>query len=342
MSLLGVTNVLSASNPQDVFGDVTSVEELRQLYRLLSRDVHPDLNSNSADSNKAFARLTELYESAVRLFELGHYTSAPGRATLTVNGRKVEVIKRFNSCTVNDLYLVDIDKTHSGFLSVVKSPKLNSYGKHEYEILQKFVSASNLWLSNIPIPLDSFMHTHAGYQRHAQLLLVPPGYVTLATVMQSYPQGLNAKDMAWIYRRLLDVVGFAHSNEIIHGNITPSNILIGLGDVHEVRLINWQGAVSPGQKIPFMDSSYREFYPPEVTAKEKASYATDLYSLSVCMIKLLGENLHQERAIKAFLLSCTFESPRSRPQDSWKLRQEFTDLIEKMWVKREYRPLVLR
>ncbi len=66
----------------------------------------------------------------------------------------------------------------------------------------------------------------------------PGCWGSLAAVSQRYPQGLDPRHLVWIWRRLLDVLHFVHSQGWSHGDIRPEHALV-LPKDHGVRLIGW-------------------------------------------------------------------------------------------------------
>ena len=155
-----------------------------------------------------------------------------------------------------------------------------------------------------------------------------------------------------MWRRLLDILGYAHSRGIIHGAVLPPNVVVGTGDLHEVVLTNWQAATGENtgvsKHIACLDTAYQSWYPPEVTAKQPPTPGTDILMSARCMIALLGGDPLSgglppqiDRRIAGFLKSCLIVGIRQRPQDAWKLRAEFTELIDRLWGRREYRPLIM-
>lgn len=152
-------------------------------------------------------------------------------------------------------------------------------------------------------------------------------YVSMADVIRAYPQGIDYRDMAWMFKRALVVLGWVHQKNIVHGNITPPHILVHpIG--HGGKIIDWSYAVllkedpkapkpvkkaaerptawarlmdeddethiileeepaGPGH-IKAITPEYGLYYPPEVTAKRIPSPATDLYMLAKCIVALLG------------------------------------------------------
>lgn len=62
--------------------------------------------------------------------------------------------------------------------------------------------------------------------------------VTMPELMGQYPRGVPAEHVMWMLERLLSVVGYLHSNCVVHGNIKPENIIINK-DNHNVSLLGF-------------------------------------------------------------------------------------------------------
>jgi len=92
----------------------------------------------------------------------------------------------------------------------------------------------------LPRILDSF-ETKDG--RRVNVFAPIDGYVSLEEVLRAYPQGLNFRDVVWMYKRLLVAIGFAHSKGIIHGAILPSHVLIHPIE-HGAKLLDWSYALN--------------------------------------------------------------------------------------------------
>lgn len=93
---------------------------------------------------------------------------------------------------------------------------------------------------------------------------------------------MTAEDTAWVGDQILSALDYAHEQGILHRDIKPSNILLG------------NGAVKLGDFgiAKFMDSSQTttsaiastlSFAAPEVLRGEKASIASDLYSIGAAL-----------------------------------------------------------
>jgi serine/threonine protein kinase len=77
---------------------------------------------------------------------------------------------------------------------------------------------------------------------YALVLRHPTGYWgSLAAVCSRYPQGLDARHSVWMWRRMLEVLGFVHAQGWCHGDVRPEHALVHSRD-HGVRLIGWADA----------------------------------------------------------------------------------------------------
>lgn len=82
--------------------------------------------------------------------------------------------------------------------------------------------------------------SHAG--RFALVLRHPVGYWgSLASVLQYQPSGIDPRHVVWIWRRVLDMLGFIHPLGWMHGRINPEHLLVHPRD-HGILLIGWRAA----------------------------------------------------------------------------------------------------
>jgi len=79
-----------------------------------------------------------------------------------------------------------------------------------------------------------------GDARDALVLRQPVGYWgTLADVQAHHPNGLrDVRHAVWLWRRVLEVLGYLHGAGWTHGDLRPSHWLVHPGD-HGVLLVGW-------------------------------------------------------------------------------------------------------
>jgi serine/threonine protein kinase len=171
---------------------------------------------------------------------------------------------------------------------------------------------------------------------------------TLEDVRAAHPAGLDARDVAWIWRRLLSVLGFAHTQGVIHGQILPMHVLIEPRE-HKLVLVDWCAAVPqapPRAKgLSIISSGHRAWYRREIALTDPPSPALDIALAARCMIELLGGDPIDETfppsvdpAIQRHFQRCLGSASGKRP-DAPKLLEDFDRLIEALWGPRKFRVL---
>ena len=164
------------------------------------------------------------------------------------------------------------------------------------------------------------------------------GAYTAEEVRRAYVAAADAKDVAWIWRRLLVALGAAHRAGMVHGAALPPHVCV-LPEEHGLVLIGWTCAVETGRPIPAISGAYESWYPKEVMTKEPATPATDVALGARCMLFLLGEDA--PAALRRFFRGCLLPAPRQRPQDAWALLREFDELLARLWGPRRFHPFAV-
>lgn len=113
---------------------------------------------------------------------------------------------------------------------------------------------------------------------------------------------------------------------------------------HGVVLVDWCYASladddhSEFGPIKAIVAKRRDWYPQEVLAKRAPSPATDIAMAARCMVQLLGGDpltgvcpaASVPRGFQAFFQGCLGQSQRSRPDDAFKLIEEFDAMLERL------------
>jgi serine/threonine protein kinase len=178
-----------------------------------------------------------------------------------------------------------------------------------------------------PRLLESFVHEDpARTRRRVNLVERLNGFVPLSRITRA----IDPRDAAWMWRRLLAGLGWAHRAGVVHGAIVEKHVLIHPGE-HGLALVDW--CYSGPRPVAVVDGA---FYPPEVRRDREASPATDIYMATGVMTRLVGERM--PKAMKRFADGCLFDAPRMRPQDAWALLGEFDELLHQLFGPRTFRP----
>jgi serine/threonine protein kinase/regulator of sirC expression with transglutaminase-like and TPR domain len=164
-------------------------------------------------------------------------------------------------------------------------------------------------------------------------LLQPERHSRLAAI-----QNLDCqRSLLWMFARIAEALGFAHSQGVVHGDLKPANILVSdegnplLLDFHLAA--RTQGENRPehvGGTLPYMS-------PQQLGALEKGeppAASSDLFSLGVVMFELLGGRLPfstrgQDRESIAAMISERHQPPPKLRQFNSALSVDVETIIEK-------------
>lgn len=338
-----------AATPAVIFPDLAtlSLAALKQQYRLLAAQVHPDRHQNCPDATEAFRLLQQWYGIAQHQVAQRINGAVPLVMT-TAKARYVSMDMPLAG-DLCDLYPAAGD-AQPVLLKVVRSPHNNDLMQREAQILQRLARTldGQPVRAHFPTLIEPVqLRDVAGVQRHVNVLAYEQDYIPLAEIMRLYPAGIDAADAAWMFNRILAALGVIHQLELVHGAVTPDHVLIRVDD-HNGLLIDWCYSVPVGEPLKAMNLAYRADYPPEVPARQPATAATDLYMAACCMVRLLGGDLatgampdRVPKAIQRLLRSCLLPAPHRRANDAWELFDEFHTVLGQLYGPPRFRPFHL-
>ena len=151
-------------------------------------------------------------------------------------------------------------------------------------------------------------------------------------IASTFRGGLSGEHIAWMFNRILEVIGFAHDQGTAHSAILPQHLVYETGS-HSMQLVDWTHAKRIGRTLTFIPKRYRSWYPNEATVV--ASPQTDIYMAAKVMVVLSGANPSTNEIphtipapVRQFLKACLLESARMRPDSAWELHEEFRDILQ--------------
>jgi hypothetical protein len=354
--------------PADVFGMLSGFPEeqlraARVVFHRLSKVIHPDRYPQPADqrlAHQTMTRLNSLWAEARSQIRSGRY------ADRTATSPAIHVTSRKRAYTIGALigtaevcqhYACDfeIDGTaQSGTFKIARTPDDNDLVQVEARVLRHLRADKTFerLFPFVPEIVDSFLYDDGrAAPRRANIIGHLPQVYSLEEIRAHYPRGIDAKDVAWLWRKLLIALGFAHARGVIHGAVLPPHILIE-PDQHGLILTDWLYAlpepIEPDASLAAIVSAYEAWYPPEVFARQTLTSGLDIFMGARCMVYLLGGNpitgelpTTVPAAITSFFRGCLLPAPQHRPQQAWAVLDEFTRLIERLWGPRTFRPFAM-
>jgi hypothetical protein len=318
---------------------------LKQSFRSIAKVVHPDVYQTKEDkalAQNVFGLLTDWFDQAKEKIAAGEYgrRSTSSKTVLRTKRHEFTLAGGYVEEEVFNFYpcsFVENGQRRQAVLKVVRDPNDNDLAENEtraLRILARGVDA-NKYSPYIPKLVDAFSYDDAGVGLQTVVLEGRAGWFSLEDVHHAYPYGVDPKDMAWMWRRLLVVLGFAHNNRILHGAVLPKNVWI-FPEQHGLMLVNWTCAVHDpalsGEHIVIIN----------------ITFGADISMSAKCMMWLLGGDSQKSilpesvpAPLKAFFKGCILPAKRA-PQDAWKLKEEFDELIESLWGERTFHPFSMK
>jgi hypothetical protein len=344
-------SIALAENPESLFGPVrpgdTVPPAATAAYRRLARHVHPDLAppARTADAATAFTRLAELWR---RFRDMAAGDLRFGDPTLVTRTRAYHVrglVARGDVADVHGLRYQDgrDARWRDAVLKLPRSPQDNDLMRAEATALARVRERGHeRYRAFVPELVESIRHRDAGtgVERRANVLTRLVGFHSLAEVRRAHPGGVDPRDAAWMWRRLLVAVGNAAAAGVVHGAVVPEHVLIHPAE-HGLVLVDWcysvtSAAAHTAPHIPAMVAHREDLYPPEVADRRPAVPATDVYMATRCVEYLTGDRLPPR--LRAFARGCSLPAPERRPRDGLALLAELDEALEREFGPRRFRP----
>ena len=263
--------VAAARTDADLFGADTPAQRYRELVAAL----HPDRlgaldHAVRAAATDAFVQVTTRWRAPGHLTAVTGDVADPGprrRTRPPPDRRWYRLGAPAHAGDLADLYDVGADR----LLKLPRDPADNDLMAREAHALRTDRGARRPALPAVRAPAGRHLPAPGrGHRRaNAGSTCWPPypGCTTSTRSRRAYPDGLDARDAAWIWRRLLVALGLAHRAGVVHGAVLPRHVLIE-PDAHGVVLVDWCFSAPPtAAPSRRWSPGHEDWYPPEVTAQ---------------------------------------------------------------------------
>ena len=316
------------------------IDQVKEQFKEMVRVVHPDANPDIAEAGDIMAMLNTLHDLAQKKLTENMW----GKSSITITfdkNRTITDVEPFSKGDVGDIYKGMLD----GKTVVIKvGTSAADLIKTEATTLKKMYESKDI--KNFGKYLPKLIDTIKVNEKLANIFEYAPKTFTLEQVLQAYPDGLDGKTVAWMWRRMLEVVSWAHGMNIVHGAIIPSNILIRPED-HGLILLDWCYSVPMRSNGRAYVEKYKDFFPPELFRKMPLDGGADLYMIAMCVkalfrgwttIDKLKWLAKDPKLMTGVADSCLLASPRSRAADTWEVYENLATNLAKLYGPPKFIP----
>ena len=310
MNIKQLEKLLKTKTAKEIFG-----EDKDKVFRDLSFICHPDRTGNA----DIFLLLNKKFDELIEK-----------KTVITSKKRSYSIAAVFAEGDRSTLYMTD-----NMILKITRSPKTKLTAEREFvKATYNDTESPKLhhYYDNL---IDSFTLPDG---RSCDVFPIDPDLVGLEQLKEKFPNGIDPKHIAWIFKRILSGVGFAHKVGFLHCGILPSHILICPKD-HGALFVGLNNAMKIGEKMTSISPKYENMYPPEVLKKEEQDKSLDIYMAAKTCIWLLGDRLGEERKLKIFLEGLTLPNPKRRIDDAWGVHWHWDELLRKVFGEPKFQKL---
>lgn len=326
---------------QDVFGKLrrgrdSDLERINTRFTQLAKIVHPDKVAGQpvakvAQAEVAFQCLVDLRDKAIELVQGKKVVSDSGMLAKPITFKA----KR-GTCTFDRLLargsgvLIYAGVLQRGaasipaYVRVPLSPSDNDLMEREakaYAVMWATLKTTgpetqSYLAARLPMFDCSVKLTEPSKAvRQVNVFHQPPeldGWYNLTQIKAKHTAGLNLRQVAFIWNRMLEALTLTHTAGICHGNITEHHVWIHAA-THKGQLIDWTCSGRTGEKPAYKGDGPT---PPEWETERVLSYSSDLYMLAKLMLGLIrptpGDLRIHARPVYDVLNQCLQPDPQRR------------------------------
>jgi hypothetical protein len=158
---------------------------------------------------------------------------------IPVAGRVFRVLDRIAAGAISTVYrcrFFDGPCEIEGVAKIARHSRTNDLLANETAVLRHLRGndPANRYTPFLPYPEATFAIDDGPHiqPRHGSVLRLHPEIrspnelYTLDEVRAAFPRGPDPRHVAWIWRRLLTILGYTHNQRTVHGAVLPPHVLI--------------------------------------------------------------------------------------------------------------------
>ncbi len=336
----------NAKCPEDVFGDI---KEWKSNFRAICLVCHPDRYKGKEDkvwAEKYFKILECFYSDAKAKILRNTYGKkecfVQNVKITSKSGGEYELTEKLYSGDLSDLYLGK-QKFIENVVKIARNPRNNDLLVNEANVLnaiKRGPAKEFKSLKHIPVILDSFQILDKKIYKQVNVLKYDKDFISLEQVIEKFPNGIDIRDAAWMFNRLLAALITIHQSGYVHGAVLPCHVLINPKN-HDGILIDYSYSCKIGEKLKAIVPKYKGKYPIEVGSKP-VTVATDIYMAAKILQYLVFGKLcwvpnKIPKPISNFIKSILIVNPLYRPNDSFEVFKEFGGILKECFGEPKFR-----
>jgi hypothetical protein len=156
-----------------------------------------------------------------------------------------------------------------------------------------------------------------GKGRAALVVRASPGFrLTLADVRQAFPDGVDPRHAVWMWRRILELLGWVHRSGWAHGAIEPRHVVLDERE-HGAMLVSWSRALR---------------------VEEGGDAREDLVRAAAAIGSVVGDGV--PAPVRELLDACV--AGRSPTDDGWQLKEHVAQVAERAFGPPAFIPFHVR
>lgn len=298
-------------DPVAFFGD-----DIDGRYRDYAQRLHPDRGGNKDD----FQKLVELRDFAKQ--PPVQITSS--KAIYSIRSQ----LGRGDLCDV--FYAVFDGKPYVLKRPYVELPAANNLMAKEREALEQLheKAKGSTYAKYLSVPVESFVVD----KKRINVFEWRDGLFTGQQIIEVHKH-LDGRHLAWMFKRMLTILGFIHNAGWVHGAIVPQHTMFSIGD-HGLQLVGWIHSEANSKPIKVVPAGNKSWYPTD----KIASPAFDIWMAAKTIMYLAGGDpatntfpptVHP--LMRQFMMSCVLPRTKLFQEDAWHLNEQFTDLLDQLY-----------
>ena len=169
---------------------------------------------------------------------------------------------------------------------------------------------------------------------------------SLADILKANPHGVPVRASIWLWRRILEMLNFIHTSELVHGAVLPQHILIQENE-HGARLVSYTCTGPIGETLRMTAKNHSECYPKWFKKGSHLSQQADLVMSARCMLTALGGNASKgslpkevpETLAKVILRVAKAKENEHVTPNAWVLRDELGQVADNVYGDSVFIPI---